>query len=515
MNWVIMRRNILYILLFIFSINFSFALDEKQPNIIIIYADDLGYGDVGCYNKNSKIPTPNIDKLAMSGVMFSDAHAPSCICSPSRYGIISGRYSWRTERKSGNPEVGEQPWIEAGRTTIASMLRDNGYNTAAIGKWGLGSDWNSAAKSTRKGLDVSAEAIDYGKPVWSGKPVGFTYEAIHLWYGINYYSTHYACHDVPGAKEKADGGRWYFENGMSRGGDPQFADFDMEDAQMYYIDKTVEYIDVVGGSKQNQAFNLKKDAPFFIYYAPHIPHYPHVPAKQFQGKTELGLYGDFVYELDWAVGQIVEALKRNRLLDNTLIVFTSDNGPETQTYGYIKEFNHQSMGGLRGVKRDLYNGGHQTPFIVSFPGQFKAGTVSTQLVSQTDILATVADYLGIDLGNKCAEDSYSFLDELIDGEVVKQKRNMAIYHSASGKLALRNGDWVFIHNNTGDDNNLEPEWFRDMLGVKPHSEDFELFNLKDDPRQTTNLVKRYPGKFEELRNELFKYVYEGRTISRD
>ena len=160
----------------------------------------LGYGDVTCYNKESKISTPNIDRLAENGILFTDAHSPSGICSPSRYGILTGRYSWRTSRKSGNPAPGEQPWLDEGRVTMASMLRDHGYNTAVIGKWGLGSDWLPAAKPSRTGLDISSDAIDYSKPVHSGKPFGFTYEEVHLWYGRSYHETYYPCNDIPGSR---------------------------------------------------------------------------------------------------------------------------------------------------------------------------------------------------------------------------------------------------------------------------------------------------------------------------
>ncbi|WP_372751884.1 arylsulfatase [Labilibaculum sp.] len=488
--------------------------ETKTPNIVLIYADDLGYGDVTCYNKDSKIPTPNIDKLADNGMLFTDAHSPSGICSPSRYSILTGQYSWRTSRKSGNPKPGEQSWVNKGRVTIASMLRDNGYNTAAIGKWGLGSDWESAAKPSREGLDISADAIDYSKAIFSGKPYGFTYEEVHLWYGKRYGTKHYACHDVPGTAEKADGARWYFKNGMSQGGDPKFDDFDMEKAQMHYIARAVEYIDAAGKKKENAEFKLKKEEPFFLYYAPHIPHYPHVPAKQFQGKSGVGLYGDFITELDWAVGEIVKTLEKNNILDETMIIFTSDNGPESQVFGYIKEYDHHSTKDFRGIKRDLWQGGHTLPFIVSYPDKIKKGKTSNRLVSQTDILATLADYLNIELDNNNAEDSYSFIDELIDGEQANTiEREMAIHHSASGKLAIRKGDWVFINSKSGRDN-AEPQWFKDSLGVVPHNEDFELFNLKIDPQQTKNLVKENPEKAEELKNILLKYVSEGRTVTR-
>lgn len=505
-----MRRNFLVSMLLLTPFIIK---SQDKPNIILIYADDLGFGDLSCYNVSSKVKTPNIDKLAEKGVRFIDAHAGSAISSPSRYAILTGSYSWRTSRKRGNPDTGEQPWIIEGRTTIASMLSGNGYNTAAIGKWGLGADWKSAEKPGRKGNDVSQKSIDYTKPIYAAKTAGFTYESLHYWFR-GMYRTHYPCHDLEEAAEKIDGGgRWYFENGISMEGEPRFKDFDMEEAQLYYIDKAVEYIDVAGGTKYNKNFNIKKNLPFFMYYAPHIPHYPHVPAKQFQGTSGVGLYGDFIHELDWAVGRIVTALERNKLLDNTIIIFTSDNGPEVQAYEYIKKYGHRSMGELRGIKRDLYQGGHTTPFIVSYPKKFKQGIVTDRLVSQTDILRTLADYLDIDLDKRYSEDSFSFLDELSDDlEGSTSERTFAIHHSASGDLALRDGDWIFINRNRGDDSNREKEWFRHELGVIPHNEQVELYNLKQDPRQLKNLSAVYPERVQKMMRDLLKYVYEGSSV---
>lgn len=484
---------------------------DSKPNIVLIYADDLGYGDVSCYNKNSKISTPNIDRLAEQGIMFNDAHSPDGICSPSRYGILTGRYSWRTDIKSGNPAPGAQPWLNEGRVTLASMLRDNGYNTAVIGKWGLGTDWQAAAKPEREGLDISPNAIDYTKPIHSGKPFGFTHEEVHLWYGKKVFKKKYPCHNIPGTKEFMDGGRWYFKNGMSLGGDPKFDEFDMEEAQMHYIQRSVDYINAVADKNKNADFNLEPNKPFFLYYAPHIPHYPHVPAKQFKGTSGVGLYGDFVQELDWAVGEIVKTLEKNDMLDNTLIIFTSDNGPESQVFDYIKQYDHFSMNDLRGVKRDVLQGGHTVPFIVSFPDKVGIGQTSNRLVSQTDIISTIADYLNISLDNNTAEDGYSFLDAIIDGYKVAEQRKIAIHHSAWGKLAIRKGDWVFIDSENGRDND-EPEWFRNMIGVEKHNEEVELFNLKEDPQQTKNLVNTNPKKLEELRKLLSRNIDEGHTV---
>jgi arylsulfatase A-like enzyme len=501
---------LLFSVVSIFGIILKGEAQNKKPNIVLIYADDLGYGDVSCYNNKSKITTPNIDALAKNGILFTDAHSPSSICSPSRYGILTGRYSWRTDIKSGNPEPGAQPWVNKGRITLPKMLKDDGYNTAVIGKWGLGSDWEAAAKPNREGFDISPEGIDYSKPIYSGKPFGFTYEEVHLWYGKEVYQKKYPCHDVPGSKETMDGGRWYFDNGISKDGNPKFDEFDMEEAQMHYIQRSVDYINAKASNDEGYKF---KDAPFFLYYAPHIPHYPHVPAKQFQGTSGVGLYGDFVKELDWAVGQIVNALKENDMLDETLIIFTSDNGPESQVFDYIERHGHYSMKDFRGVKRDVYQGGHTVPFIVSYPDKIKKAQVTDRLVSQTDIMGTIADYLDINLDNNAGEDSYSFLDEILCEEKVANKREIAIHHSAWGKLALRQGDWVFINSNNGRDND-EPEWYRKKIGVVSHNEKQELFNIKKDPQQTKNLVYKNPKKLKELKKVLDNYVLSGRTITK-
>ncbi len=490
----------------------AYSADAQRPNVVIIYADDLGFGDVSCYNPNSKIITPNIDALAKKGVQFTDAHPSSSISSPSRYGLLTGQYSWRTDIKRFNPAPGEELWVSTDRLTIASLLDEQGYNTAAIGKWGLGANYSQAARPGREGIDFSPEAIDYSKPIPAANAIGFDYEAVHHWYDRSAYKRTYACHSVSGSAEMTDGARWYFENGMSRGGDPDFAQFDMEEAQMYYIHKTVEYIKAAGGKGHNPNFNIEEGKPFFVYYAPHIPHYPHVPAKQFQGTSQVGLYGDFILQLDWAVGQIVEALEEIGEADNTIIIFGSDNGPERQTYGYIEEYGHESMKDFRGVKRDLYQGGHTTPFIVSYPKAEGNGRVSERLISLTDVLATLADITDIEYDTKrFAEDSYSFADEIISESKVENRRETAIHHSANGRLALRSGDWVFINAPQGNDTK-EPEWFRERIGAENIGTPCELFNLKDDPKQTTNVINQYPEKAAELQRELLRYVFEGRSV---
>lgn len=488
------------------------AFSQDRPNVVILYADDLGYGDVSCYNPSSKVQTPNIDRLAERGVLFTDAHAGSAISSPSRYSILTGSYSWRTDRKSGNPGPGEQPWIKEGTKTIASMLRDNGYSTVVIGKWGLGADWEPASRPGRKGLDVHPESIDFSKPIFAARTAGFTCEILTLWFR-DYFKKYYPYYDAKGESKQYDGGgRWYFENGVSRGGNPQFEKFDMRDAQLYYIQSAVDFIDVVGGNKENPHCLVEKGQPFFLHFVPPMPHQPYVPAKQFQGKSGIGIYGDYIMEFDWAVGRIMNALERNKLLDNTIIIFTSDNGPEVNTYDYVDMYSHYSMGEFRGLKRDNYQGGHTVPFIVSYPKKFLQGRISNSLISQTDILRTLSDFLNLSLGKNDALDSFSFLDDLLLDErknKVKQ-RTFAIHHSANGRLALRKGDWVLINGSSGNDSK-ESFSVKKRLGVKEHNELVELFNIKTDPKQTVNLAKDNPELVIEMMTELLKYVYSGRT----
>ncbi|MFR9620245.1 MAG: arylsulfatase [Rikenellaceae bacterium] len=500
----------------VFSASAAERAKPVRPNVVIIYADDLGYGDLSCYNPEGKISTPNIDALAERGVRFTDAHSASSISGPSRYSIITGQYSWRTDVKRGNPPSGKDLWVSPDRVTIASLLDNEGYNTAAIGKWGLGANYSAAARPGRTGYDFSPEAIDYSKPIPSAQAIGFDYEALHRWFGTGGFRKVYTHTLCDGSEVKySDGARWYFENSMSRDGDPQFEKFDMEEAQIYYIDKAVEYINVASGRGRNKSFNLDRGKPFFLYYAPHIPHYPHVPSDQFEGKSEVGIYGDFIMQLDWAVGRIVEALEERKQLDNTIIIFASDNGPEKQTYDYIEKYDHRSMGDFRGVKRDLYQGGHTTPLIVSYPQSSNRGRVSDRLISQSDIFATLADLMDIEYDNQeCAEDSFSFADEILDGYLVENRREIAIHHSSDGKLALRSGDWVLI-NATNGSSTLEPEWFRQSIGAENLGLECELFNLRDDPQQTKNLVRDYPDKVSDLRAELKGYVSAGRTVFND
>lgn len=484
----------------------------RPPNIVLIYADDLGWGDIGCLNPESKIPTPHMDALAARGMSFTDAHAPGSVCSASRYGIMTGRYSWRTSVKAGIIYGDHPPWIEPGRMTLASLLSDRGYDTAAIGKWHLGSDCDAAARPGRDANDCMPSGIDFSRPVHSGHAAGFTYDFLHLdWNaaGPEFARSYPGGHGSTLLPDMQDCARWYFENGLSEGGDPDFLAFDMREAQLRFGERCVEYIEAKGSGAPTARFNQQDDAPFFLYYAPPMPHTPVVPADRFVGMSGAGLYGDFVCEFDWIVGQIVEALDRNGLLENTMVVVSSDNGPENTCYPRIREFDHASMGPFRGVKRDMWETGHRMPFIVSWPGVVEPGSTCDAVVGQTDLLPTFADMLAVSMPEDAAEDGVSILP-LLRGER-DAVRESIVYHACEGPLAIRRGDWVLMEEPSVVSWQIEPAWFREERGIVSEQPGPELFSLAEDPYQRHNLFHRHPAMVAELSALLAEQVASGRS----
>ncbi len=460
---------------------------RNDPNIIFILADDLGYGDPGCYNADSKIPTPNMDKLASQGMMFTDAHTPSTVCSPTRYAVLTGRYAWREPRlQRGVLRANDKPVIETERKTVADMLKEKGYQTAAIGKWHLGLEWQLIESDE----PVSVGNIDWGKPQVSGiREQGFDYSFSLGWPAWTFTENGTA---LAKPVEKFDlrkiGPHLIGPNNIKGYRAP---DYEHEKMLPLFTEKAVEFIKNASGSKR----------PFFLYFTPMCPHKPVVPNKNFIGQSESGLYGDFVVELDNSIGQILNALDKSSVSDNTLIFFTSDNGPETTAYERIINTNHYSMDGLRGVKRDLWEGGHRVPFIVRWPGKTPASAVNNETICLVDFMATVAAITGYDLSSPDAEDSYNILPALLGEKSEDPPRDAVVHHAPNAELAIRKGDWVYIDAGSGDIND-EPAWIREARGVEEHAEEKELFNLTEDPRQTNNLYSRFPAQAADLRDEL-------------
>jgi len=467
------------------------AEGNKHPNILFIYLDDLGYGDLSYFNSNSKIQTPNIDRIANEGVAFADAHTPAAICGPSRYGLMTGRYPWR--RGEGGTENGAKfrdLFLEKGRVTIASLLKEHGYNTAQMGKWGIRHDYSASVKPGMEPGHI--EAYDFpNKRLLGSQLVGFDY---------SWVMTHLT--DEGETKHQ-------FENGL-----PTDSEWRTRPSDPYRwlpdsATKVVEYIETFAGERDYPAFNQNPQRPFFIYWDPPSPHEPVVPNKEFVGKSGAGAYGDFVLEIDHYIGRMLDALEEAGLAESTMVVFSSDNGPEWTCYERAREYGHYSMGNLRGIKRDTWEGGHRLPLLVRWPGVVEPGRCCDELICLTDWLATFSDLMECPLPDDAGEDSISFLP-LLEGKSSQSMRESVIHHTPGRKFAIRNREWLCIDHKTGDAN-VEPEWFRNERGVTPHDADCELFNLERDIQQTVNLCDEHPEKAKELQRLLKQYTEANRT----
>jgi arylsulfatase A len=478
------------------------AEPSQKPNIVFILADDLGYGDLGCYNKDSKIPTPHLDQLAKEGMRFTDAHAPSSVCTPTRYAILTGRYCWRSRLKSNVLPPWGTTLIEANRVTVGALLQKNGYSTAAIGKWHLGFVWPTKDGKPAASSADSLSNVDFTKPISDGP----TTRGFDSYFGVdlpNYPPYCFIKNDrTVGIPSVKDDGK---EKQFNRPG-PMLPGWKLVDILPEITRQAVKHI-------ENAA---KADKPFFLYFALTSPHFPIVPAPEFQGKSKAGDYGDFVVQTDWSVGQVLDALKRTGLADNTLVIFTSDNGPEVASevrigaYDRIKQFGHYSMGELRGVKRDAWEGGHRVPFLARWPGQIKPGAVSGEAICHVDFMATTAAFLQAKLPADSAEDSHNLLPVLRGKKLDKPVREAVVHHSAKGTFAIRKGDWVFIDGRSGDDNK-EPDWFRKERGYETHTQPAELFHIADDLAERKNVYADHPDIVRELKALLEKYKKDGRS----
>ncbi|MEA3287479.1 MAG: arylsulfatase [Candidatus Marinimicrobia bacterium] len=511
-----MNNRILFILslAFILMSGSSCEKQARHPNIILFLADDMGYGDPQCYMPDSKIPTPNIDRLASTGIRFTDAHSPSSVCSPTRYAILTGRYAWRTRLKRGVLGPYNSPLIESDRLTIPKMLKQVSYQTACIGKWHLGMQWatNNNTELPELWGAYDQSQIDHRKAITGGPlTAGFDY----------YFGT-----DVPNFPPYL-----FIENDRELGfpsipkpdtiyGNPgqMLPGWKLEDILPTLTQKAVSYID-------NYA-KANNDQPFFLYFASTSPHTPIVPALEFQGKSQAGPYGDLVHQTDYTLGQIMNALDRNGLTDNTLVIFTSDNGSPARagdphlhgrdfqvTGSVISKYDHNPNAPWRGMKADIWEGGHRVPFVMSWPGNVPKGQVSSEPISSVDIMASIAKLLDYELPNTAAEDSWD-LSELMLGKnvgiaaVEMQIHEALVHHSIDGKFAIRQGKWKMIPQlGSGG-------WTQPKNVITDNSEiKGQLYDIYSDPDEKNNLWLDYPEIVEELQELLTKYQKEGRSTS--
>lgn len=477
----------------------------SKPNIIVILADDLGYGDPEVYNDESKIPTPHINDLAANGILFTDAHSPSSVCTPTRYGILTGRYAWRTPLKKSVLWMWDKPLIETERETMPKMLKTEGYNTACIGKWHLGWRWPGKKDGymndtiaigdyNLKGRNELWQGIDFSKTLGGGPlDAGFDY----------YYGD-----DVPNFAPYA-----FIENnklikipdtlkpqGMYGAPGPLVSGWDLTNVMPTITNKAVTYIEEQG----------KKEAPFFLYFALTAPHTPIAPSSEFIGKSKAGRYGDYVNQVDFTVGQIIKTLKRTGQLENTLVVFTSDNGSPQRNgekmggkSGSVKNYGHDPSRPLKGIKSDIWEGGHRVPCIVSWPSKIKGGQINHQLFGLNDLMATFSGLMNTPNEDKTYEDSMDFSKVLLGSsqEIVRQD---LVLHSIQGMFSIRKGPWKLIVGQGSGGWSSNPD---QKPGVElPKG---QLYNLEMDLEERNNVYNENPKVVAELTALLTKYQDQG------
>jgi arylsulfatase A len=490
--------------------NFTAVAEESTlPNVLILYADDLGFGDLGIQNPDSKIPTPNLDRLALEGMRFTDGHSSSGICTPSRYALLTGRHHWRDFHGIVNALGGSV--FKKERLTLPEMLKERGYATSCIGKWHLGWDWEAIKKPDAKPIEQGRHkvfgpgAFDWGRPIPDG-PLAHGFDNYFGDTVINFPPYCWIENDrVPRAPDslmdtskwkKIKEGNWECRPG------PMIADWDPYQNIPTTTRKGVEYI------KKHAA----EDQPYFLYFAFPSPHAPIIPNDRFDGKSKAGAYGDFVCETDDACGQLLKAVEESGDADHTIVLFTADNGPEKYAYARDEKFDHWSARPFRGLKRDIYEGGHHVPFLVKWPGLTQPGTVSSALVSQIDVMATLASFLEFKLPDDAAEDSHNLLP-LLKGEA-ESVRTTHVHNTRKDHYAIRNGDWLLLDGKNGYLSGRNDKWEAKRGYPADDDAPVELYNLKKDVGQKSNVASSHPEKVTELKLLLNKIRNQGYSAPR-
>ncbi len=485
----------------------------ERPNIIIILADDMGFGDVACQNPDSRIPTPHLDQLASEGLRFTDAHSPSAVCTPTRYSLLTGTYAWRTALKSSVLWPWDAPLIAEDTLTLPGMLSEAGYSTACIGKWHLGWDWATTdgskindviplGKWDSKVRDPWGDKVDFSKPI-SGGPTarGFDY-----YFGDDVPNFAPYCFiendrvlTLPESRKPDD---------MFGTAGPMVEGWDLTAVMPALARKAVEYIKAAPGITP---FKKQGEAPFFLYLPLTAPHTPIAPAEEFIGKSNAYRYGDFVNEVDWFVGEVMAALAASGQAENTLLIFTSDNGSPGRDGenmagkpNSVRAYGHNPSHIYRGIKTDAWEGGHRVPLIVRWPGAVQPG-VSDEVVCLSDFMATCAAITGAPLTDDAARDSYDLLPLLRGEKGSTPVREATVHHSYDGVFAIRQGDWKLI------DGPGSGGWMD--KGTKDDPQ-VQLYNLAEDVGETKNLQAEHPEIVTRLAALLARYQSEGRSVAR-
>jgi arylsulfatase A-like enzyme len=461
----------------------------ERSNIIVILADDFGWGSLGCYGAPPTLKTPNLDRLSREGRRFTHAYAPGSVCSPTRYGLMTGRYYWRTSVKDGEVLGGTAPLhIETNRLTLASLCKSQGYRTAAFGKWHLG--LGSSGRIDDWSIELKPGPLEIGFDHFFGM-------GSNPWTGPHsFIEDHHVLGRIPGMPVRVTGGR---ENASTSGIEKPFA-YDQITEQL--TDKAVAWI------------AQKSDRPFFLYFAHTAVHRPVAPHPKFKG-SHFGIYGDFIEELDGSVGRVLNALDHHGLASNTLVIFTSDNGGvtvNTAEHAVAQQAGLKINGDLRGGKHSEWEGGFREPFLVRWPGHVPASTVSDQVICLTDTLATIASILNVPLPRQQAEDSFNVLRAFTEEKVGPPVRDHVILQSADAVYTIREGDWKLVerigapHYEPRNQKKAKAEAKRKQAGTQD-----ELFNLKTDPAEAKNVLAEHPDRAAAMKKRLVQARQAGHT----
>ena len=498
-----MKRNILILLaLALCTLGASLHAAASRPNIILIYVDDMGYGDASCLNPQAKFKTPNIDRLAKEGMAFTDGHCSGTVCTPSRYGLLTGRYSWRTTLKRGVMGAEGACLIADGRMTLASFLGDNGYTTAMVGKWHLGMDFPGRKGNRDWKQPVKDMPLDKGFDYFWGIPASMNYGVL-AWFEGRYAKVPptlftskkpskiaiadyrimppYQKTPKEAPVPEESGGRKMSLKGKGFEVAPDFVDIECLDR---FTTQSLKWLD--GRAKAS-----RNGKPFFLYLPYTSPHKPVIPIAKFRGQGKAGAYGEFMIETDWHIGRILKWLDDEKLTENTMVIFTSDNGPEKTWSKRIELYAHHSNGIYRDGKRSIYEGGHRVPFIIRWPAKVKANSKWNQPVCQTDLLATFANMLDKKLPENSGEDSDSFFG-VLTGTKETVSRVPMVHHSSQGRYAIREGKWKLV-----------------MEDARKNKR--ELYDLGADPRETKNLISEHPDIERKLTARLTALINSGRS----
>lgn len=504
------KFNFLIILLIYSSLLFS---QNTRPNVVVIFADDMGYGDVSGLNPHARTETPNIDYLIENGISFAEAHASASVCTPSRYGLLTGRYAFRgAARRVVNGFGG--PVISSERKTLGNMFKESGYVTACIGKWHLGVEWQTKDGTKPEYLHESGKSnVDYSRPILTGpNDFGFDYSFVHTASLDMPPYLFIEDHQVVGNKivltsdvykAEKDNTEYAWDKKHTREGDVYWGkgvwwrkgemsgSFRIEDCLSGILDNGIEYI------------SQRKSSPFFLYLPLTGPHTPWVPTKEFQGKSPIGDYGDFILNIDHVVGEVIKALKNTGELDNTIIIFSSDNGaywPEEE----IRLQGHDSNWGRRGQKGDVWDGGHRVPLVVHWPDGIRESFEYDGLTSLTDWYATFADLLSYEISSEEGEDSFSFLP-VIKGDKQHHRRTM-IHQGSNGMFAYRKGDWKYIEG-LGSGGFTAPS----RLEPSDNRVQGQLYNMSDNVKESQNRYGIQREIVQEMKREMEQQIEMGRS----